>query len=130
MDIEDFLEQSSIVVFVILTIIYPLRLCCLKGKLSKTNPISKINHFLRKIHIPLAVSSIIIVLLHCRFSDQWFELNIGTVCLLFVIFLLLTYLFRKKLKFGEKNKINWMVFHRFFTAMFWILIVAHILIDG
>lgn len=108
---------------VLLSIIYPLRKYVAKRKFVKAHPLCRLNRFLRKIHIPLGVLTIPLTFLHCRLSSYKLGLNMGTICLVFLLLLLTTYVLRKPLK-GK-----WMFLHRFFTGLLWIVLLMHIVLD-
>lgn len=110
------------VLILLLSVIYPLRLYIRRKQLPPNNLIFKVNKLLRKIHKVLGVLAIALTFLHCRISSQKLGMNIGTICLVFLIFLWCTYIFRKQLKR------KWIVLHRLITATLVLTLIAHILI--
>lgn len=55
-----------------------------------------------------------------QWMSSFFTLNLGTACFFLAFFLLLTYMFRKKLKK------RWMLLHRLLTLILLILIIFHV----
>lgn len=106
----------------LLTIIYPIRIFYNHKRLLKTSMIFKANKYLRKIHKQLGILTIIFTFIHCRISSQKLGLNIGTICLSFLLILLATYIFRKQLKK------YWISIHRLVTVLLIIILVLHILL--
>lgn len=110
------------VLILLLSVIYPLRLYIRRKQLPPNNLIFKVNKLLRKVHKELGVLAIALTFLHCRISSQKLGMNIGTICLVFLIFLWCTYIFRKQLKR------KWIVLHRLITVTLVLTLIAHILI--
>lgn len=110
------------VLILLLSVIYPLRLYIRRKQLPSNNLIFKVNKLLRKIHKELGVLAIALTFLHCRISSQKLGMNTGTICLVFLILLWCTYIFRKQLKR------KWIVLHRLITATLVLTLIAHILI--
>lgn len=110
------------VLILLLSVIYPLRLYIRRKQLPPNNLIFKVNKLLRKVHKELGVLAIALTFLHCRISSQKLGMNIGTICLVFLIFLWCTYIFRKQLKR------KWIVLHRLITVALVLTLIAHILI--
>lgn len=106
----------------LLSVIYPLRIICKKRQLPPSNLLCRINGFLRKIHKHLGMLVILFAFIHCRVSSQKLGLNSGTLCLIVLVLLALTYLFRKSLKR------SWLLLHRWLTVLLLVVIVLHILI--
>lgn len=110
------------VLILLLSVIYPLRLYIKRKQLPPKNLIFKVNKLLRKVHKKLGVLAIALTFLHCRFSSQKLGINIGTICLVLLILLWCTYIFRKQLKR------KWIVLHRLITVSLVLTLIAHILI--
>lgn len=110
------------VLILLLSVIYPLRLYIRQKQLPPNNLIFKVNKLLSKVHKELGVLAIALTFLHCRISSQKLGMNIGTICLVFLIFLWCTYIFRKQLKR------KWIVLHRLITVTLVLTLIAHILI--
>lgn len=110
------------VLILLLSVIYPLRLYIRRKQLPPNNLIFKVNKLLRKVHKKLGVLAIALTFLHCRISSQKLGMNTGTICLVFLIFLWCTYIFRKQLKR------KWIVLHRLITVALVLTLIAHILI--
>lgn len=110
------------VCILLLIIIYPLRIYCKSKKLSKKHIIFRTNKCLRKIHKPLGIITIVFTFIHCRFSSQKLGLNIGTICLCFLLVLFVTYIFRKQLKK------YWLLLHRLVTVLLIAALILHILL--
>lgn len=102
------------------------------ARVSKSKPL---NRFFRRIHIPFGLVLLAVGLLHgilagnpakggFSFAPVLFTLNAGTVCYLLGVLLLLTYIFRKKLKR------NWMKLHRILTVAMLLFLVIHIIDVG
>lgn len=92
---------------------------------KKQSPDSRINRWnkkLRKKHIPLGITIIIVAGFHTVWASMkhgWY-LSWGKVAFVVMILLLLSYLFRKKLKR------KWIVIHRILTVIFIVSIVMHL----
>lgn len=105
------------------SVIYPLRRICAARRLPTSHPLCRVYHALRTLHKPLGVCMIPLTFLHCRLSSQKLGINLGTLCLLLLVTLFITYAIRKLLK-GR-----WLRLHRALTATLWMLITLHIFID-
>ena len=112
-------------------------LCILEALkyVARVSKIKPMNRFFRRIHIPFGLVLLAVGLLHgilagnpakggFSFAPVLFTLNAGTVCYLLGVLLLLTYIFRKKLKR------NWMRFHRILTVAMLLFMVIHIIDVG
>ena len=112
-------------------------LCILEALkyVARVSKIKPMNRFFRRIHIPFGLVLLVVGLLHgvlagnpakggFSFAPVLFTLNAGTVCYLLGVLLLLTYIFRKKLKR------NWMRFHRILTVAMLLFMVIHIIDVG
>ena len=112
-------------------------LCVLEALkyVARVSKIKPMNRFFRRIHIPFGLVLLVVGLLHgvlagnpakggFSFAPVLFTLNAGTVCYLLGVLLLLTYIFRKKLKR------NWMRFHRILTVAMLLFMVIHIIDVG
>ena len=112
-------------------------LCILEALkyVARVSKIKPMNRFFRRIHIPFGLALLAVGLLHgvlagnpakggFSFAPVLFTLNAGTVCYLLGVLLLLTYIFRKKLKR------NWMRFHRILTVAMLLFMVIHIIDVG
>lgn len=108
--------------FLLLSILYPVRLYCQKHKLTQTSKLYNFKEFLHNIHKPLGIASVVLTTLHCIISSQHPALNSGTLCLILVLLILFTYLLRKILKR------KWLKYHRILTAILWFTILTHIIL--
>jgi cytochrome b561 len=111
-----------------LCIIYVLRRAGKKrGRESRVN---RLNRMLRKIHIPLGITLIVVSLLHGiaawlalpHVSREFTALDFpwGLAGMVFLLGLAASYLLRKKLK------PNWLRWHRVLTLCFLLTVVLHI----
>lgn len=106
----------------LLILIYPLRLYIRRKQLLPNNLIFKVNRLLRKVHKELGILAIALTFLHCRISSQKLGINTGSICLVLLILLWGTYLWRKKLKR------QWIVSHRCLTFILVLTLIVHILV--
>lgn len=112
--------------FAIIPLTFMLSIIFVYRKIGKKqSPDSRINRWnkkLRKKHISLGITLVIVAGFHTVWASMkhgWY-LSWGKVAFVVMIFLLLSYLLRKKLK-GK-----WIVIHRILTVIFIVSIVMHL----
>lgn len=113
---------SSTIGLLLLFIIYPLRIYISRNDIKNRTYLLKVNKLLHKIHKTLGIIILILTFIHCRLSSQKLGVNTGTLCLILMIFILGSYLFKKQLK----NK--WLKIHRTLTIILLITIILHIIL--
>lgn len=112
----------SSVGLILLFIIYPLRICIMKIKPNRDSYCMKLNRLLHKLHKSMGLTILALTFIHCKLSSQKFGLNTGTICLLLMIAILCSYLFKRTLKS------KWIKIHRELSILLLILLVLHILL--
>lgn len=122
---EAVLSWGSLVLVVLLSIIYPLRVLKSKFNLSINHPLSRLNSFLRIAHKKLGGFSILWVWMHCSVSERntGTDSYIGILLLIMLILLALSYPLRRIV--GEK----WMLIHRLLTVALLLGSVFHSFVE-
>lgn len=116
----------SILLAALLSVIYLLRVF-LRRNDGGPAFLKTINKFLRKHHKLLGILLVVTGVVHGLFSSQSvFSLNLGTAAWILSILLGLNFYFRKR--FARKP--GWIVYHRFLTAAFLLILVFHIVDVG
>lgn len=104
---------------VLLSIIYILRK--IAGKKTGTL-LYRVNKSLRKYHKPLGIIAIVTGIIHGLYSSiPLFSINIGTILIIFIILLGISFIIRKNMK-GK-----WAFAHRFMALTVCILLIIHII---
>lgn len=114
---------STVCVF-FLCVTFPVRIL-LKNKFSKSFFLKSVNSFLRKIHKPLGIVTIIIVFIHCRISFESTGLRsfIGVVLLLLLLIITFSYFIRKIIS-GV-----WLKVHQALSLILVLISIYHIFLE-
>lgn len=120
-----YLGILSAVAMLLLSVIYPLRVCCRNQKGDPNTRIKRMNRQLRKVHKYLGAAVILLAVSHGVLAFQRFGIPEITGVLAFLLLMLagFTWLFRKRLKK------RWLLLHRVFAGAIWPLMIAHVLLQ-
>lgn len=120
------LARITLVLVILLSVIYLLRISIQKSIYKTGGFIDRLNRFLRKYHITMGMLAIILGLAHGLLSsDNIFTLNQGTFSWLLLILLGASWYYRSNLK-----RKGWMYYHRILSVLFISTLIFHIVEVG
>ncbi|MPN13211.1 hypothetical protein SDC9_160531 [bioreactor metagenome] len=119
------LAKISLVLSILLSIIYSLRILNKKLYNNKNKILNTINKLLRKHHKKMGISLVFTGLIHGIYSSKTIlSFNLGTITWVVSVILGLNFMLRKKLP----NYKPWIYYHRILTLIFLVLMLMHILV--
>jgi len=119
------LAKIALILSILLSIIYPLRVLNKKLYDNRSKILNTINELLRKHHKKIGIALILTGLIHGIYSSKAIlSFNLGTITWVVSVILGLNFMLRKKF-FNSKP---WMYYHRILTLIFLMLMLMHILV--
>lgn len=119
------LAKISLVLSILLSIIYALRILNKKLYDNKNKILNTTNKLLRRHHKKMGIALVLTGLIHGIYSSKTvLSFNLGTITWVLSVMLGLSFMLRKKLP----NSKPWMYYHRILTLIFLILMLMHILV--
>lgn len=118
------MAKISVILAILLSIKYIIRVVNKKYFNNKNTLLTKTNKVLGYLHKPFGIAIVFTGLIHGMNSKfPVLSFNLGTLCWIFSILLMLNFFVRKTIKTSKP----WIYYHRVLTVFFIVTMVAHII---